>query len=899
MNTPPRLDLPDWGPYSKRLIGISHLPDRERGLRFDLSVFPGLYRRMVKIPAVRYESDYHPWEASADMGYFSHRHVIDGRERLFTDITFATLDAGAVAIRARTENLTDEAFLGVLHFMASLQFPPVSPNFDITLVPAAAELPPGAEFRDAAAYDAIETVCADPRRHLPWGGGPCLVGSRSGAVGGFGIYLRKEAGDVALSYDIHLPHDIRNPDVSLRHQSPKPERVEVSVDGIRIRAIDLPANDEFVLTTLAALPGPLTAGNHRIGLRFPCCAKSFLDGILIAEHESTGIVRFAPQPWNPVPAMERVGECGLLLSYADTPVRYGLAWDFSDTVIRQIRQGDLDPFLRDRVHDHVNETLGKDPDWHHANVFLRPLRWAPRSTSEVDGLVCCGSADDVREKLLAFARDPRPFSEALAGHSRRKLILPSLPEGEPYRFSQERMAATALLGVVYPVRCRGEWITHFTPGRWWDSLYTWDAGFTALGLGHLAPAAALAHVAAYLVPPDAPDQTAFVHYGTPVPTQLYAFKEIWQREPDIETLRAFFPRLVRYHRFLAGRFPNSTTRPFASGLIATWDYFYNTGGWDDYPPQQWVHQNKLTGSVAPIANTAHAVRTAKQLATFARLLCEPDDEFLADIAELSASITDHAWDEQSGYFGYVCHDADGRPAGLLRSPEGANFNMGMDGLTPLIAGVGSPEQRRRMVEKLAGPRALMTPIGLTTVDQSAPYYRRDGYWNGAVWMPHQWFFWKVLLDLGETDLAFEIARRALDVWKEEVEASWNCFEHFIVETGRGAGWHQFTGLSCPVLDWFAAYYRPGTITIGHHATVVHREDGPNGSLRIGLVFDPDPPAPTTTVLVVLPPASGFDVTINGATVVARERHPACLEIEVPSTAPAEVHVQPTIRAHAP
>jgi hypothetical protein len=61
-------EAPSFGPYSKNLIGVSHLADRERGLRWDLSVFPGLYRRLVKIPAVRYESDYHPWEAAADLG---------------------------------------------------------------------------------------------------------------------------------------------------------------------------------------------------------------------------------------------------------------------------------------------------------------------------------------------------------------------------------------------------------------------------------------------------------------------------------------------------------------------------------------------------------------------------------------------------------------------------------------------------------------------------------------------------------------------------------------------------------------------------------------------------------------------------------------------------------------
>ena len=884
--------LPEWGPYSKRLIGLSHLPDRARGLRFDLALIPGLYRRALKIPAVRYESDYHPWEAAADLSYYSHRHVIDGRERLFTDIAFARFDAATVSIRARTENRTGEAFLGVLHFMASMQFPPTSPNLDLTLVPAAAELPAGAVFLDAAGYATLTSDGPDPRRHLPWGAGPYLVGSRIGAVGGYGLFLRKEAGAVSLGYPLVLDAAPREAAFALRHQSPPGERVELWVNGERVAARELPAAEEFVVTTLGELaPGALAAGAHRVELRFPACAGSFIDGLLVAERATREQARFPLAPWSPVPRMERVGERGLLLAYADTSVRYGLAWDAPEAEIRQIRVRDLDPFLRDRVHDHVSETLGKEPDWHHANVFMRPLRWGPRSTSEVGGLVCRGTEDEVRARLAAYAEDARPFAEAHAARAARALHFPALPAGEPYRFSQERMAANTLLGVVYPVRRRGEWIAHYSPGRWWDSLYTWDAGFTALGLANLEPAAALAHVATYLVPPDAPDGAAFVHWGTPVPTQFYAFKELWQRAPDLAVLRAVFPSLVSYHRFLAGRFPNSTTRRFGSGLIATWDYFYNSAGWDDYPPQQWVHREKLAGAVAPIASTAHAIRTAKQLAVWAHLLGESDAEFLADARELSVAITEHAWDEETGYFGYVRHDAEGRPAGLLRTPEGVNFNLGMDGLTPLIAGTGTPEQRARMVAKLADERALMTPIGLTTVDQSAPYYRSDGYWNGAVWMPHQWFFWKALLDLGETDLAFEIARRALDVWKAEVEASWHCFEHFIVETGRGAGWHQFSGLSCPVLDWFSAYYRPGTVTTGHHATVVRREGDLATGLRLELVFDPDPPAAATTLIVVAEPGRRYAVKVGGAPATVRERHAGCWEVVVPTHETAvEIHL---------
>ena len=78
-------DLPAWGPYTNRYIGISHVADPRRGLRFDLAVFPGYYRRKVTIPNGRWESDFHPWEAAADLNYYSFRHQLEWKDRVYCD----------------------------------------------------------------------------------------------------------------------------------------------------------------------------------------------------------------------------------------------------------------------------------------------------------------------------------------------------------------------------------------------------------------------------------------------------------------------------------------------------------------------------------------------------------------------------------------------------------------------------------------------------------------------------------------------------------------------------------------------------------------------------------------------------------------------------------------------
>ena len=61
-----------------------------------------------------------------------------------------------------------------------------------------------------------------------------------------------------------------------------------------------------------------------------------------------------------------------------------------------------------------------------------------------------------------------------------------LPAGEPFALGGQLMRAVLCTNVVYPVYTRGQYIRHNTPGRWWDSLYTWDSGFIGMGLAQFS-----------------------------------------------------------------------------------------------------------------------------------------------------------------------------------------------------------------------------------------------------------------------------------------------------------------------------------------------------------------------------------------------------------------------------
>ncbi len=138
--------------------------------------------------------------------------------------------------------------------------------------------------------------------------------------------------------------------------------------------------------------------------------------------------------------------------------------------------------------------------------------------------------------------------------------------------------------------------------------------------------------------------------------------------------------------------------------------------------------------MTPVITTSHAIRTAKMLAQMAAALgYDADlDEYDGDIASWQSDLLAHSWDAESGYFGYVVHDGQGRPQGILRHESGVNHNMGLDGLYGLVAGIGDATQRSQMLAHLAARDEVFSEFGLSAVSQAAPYYRVDGYWNGTV-----------------------------------------------------------------------------------------------------------------------------------------------------------------------
>jgi hypothetical protein len=877
------VSLPAWGPYTKRYIGISHLPDMASGVRVDFSLMPGLYRREASVPNVKWESGYHPWLATPDFRFYRHRHELLWKDRLYAEIDFCRLDDNAVLAACTFVNTTSDPQNAVLQTFAWVNLPP-SEWTDDPVRPARLELPSGALWVGAESYADLTFQDDFPQRSLAWDGQRHGEFRYNGFTGGFALGTNAMRHGARLRYALALPHAFRRPVMLMRAWLPNGGQARVRLEGLGLKQELVLAGGSDLFVQRVEL-GSLAAGAAALHVTSLSGDVLVLDGFALVEADAAEAVRWVQEPLALAPQRLESPANTLMLKFADAGTVYGLAWDGALAhKVREFVCRDLDCTVRKGSNDSISDVLRGGGEGHFTNVFQRPLFLSPKSKRTLYSLLCNGTEADVRERLAAFEPAAPATAARHAAAARQATSMRGLPSGKPYRFSQERMAATMLTNVVYPIRTRGSWIRHYTPGRWWDCLYTWDSGFVALGLAELDLNRAVDCLNAYVTEPG-DDSAAFIHHGTPVPVQFHTFLEIWNRTSSRALAAHFFPRLRQYHNFLVGRHGSSTTRNLKSNLLRTWDYFYNSGGWDDYPPQMAVHAQALTASVAPVANTAHAIRTAKILKSMAETLGEDATEFDADIATFTEALQQWSWDPEAGYFSYVMHDAQGRPTGPLRHESGQNYNMGLDGAAPLLAGICTEQQERQIVEHLMTPGRLWCKCGLSTVDQSAAYYRHDGYWNGAVWMPHQWFMWKALLDLGATDAAWKIASTGLEVWKTEVERSYHCFEHFIVETGRGAGWHQFGGLSSPVLAWYSAYHRPGRLTTGYDVMVrASRFEKGGKALQASLSLCGQARHTPAVIVTLLAEVPRYRARWNDQELPVHARLPGVLEIRLPSGA---------------
>ena len=138
-----------------------------------------------------------------------------------------------------------------------------------------------------------------------------------------------------------------------------------------------------------------------------------------------------------------------------------------------------------------------------------------------------------------------------------------------------------------------------------------------------------------------------------------------------------------------------------------------------------------------------------------------------------------------------------------------------------------------------------------------------------------------MLDMGETEFAYTIAKLALEVWKREVDYSYYTFEMVNVVTGRGGWFHNFGGLSTPITMWASAYHKAGTLNVGFDTWIDNssfNED--NTQLQAEFTYFGNNEKITVIAAMNDDENKAYKVFLDGAEINFNERFKGTLEIEL-------------------
>lgn len=880
--------MPLWGPYSKKYSGISRIVhhESEEGVRFDLVVSPAVSNTNTCPPNVTIPVGVHPWTARSDYSHYSYRCDLEWKDVIYADVSFTRLGADSILVRTELVNNSDLTQNCLVNFFSAIEYP--------TRRTTAVHLPEKHVLIDALDYRSYSYHT--PR---PWDE-ECMDAMKKGEffdddfTGHRGLGDRddnryilpkypkfgEEQGD-AVSYMLPDLSAFESPVLAIRYRTTGERDASFELNG---GTVVFPATGGPLKTIF--LPAESLKTERVLLLVSRGTGGIELDFFAVVESTDAGAVEVTSQEHTFYPAIESsVGSDGAtaLYRYAGLQKPFVLRTFNPDTRFRDFPTGALEDSPTSRITQ-PDESFGdmmeqfsgsfsqkhSDEGFYH-NTVVHTIYIAPHSSRVEYAVISYGECDyQTPEEYERIYRRAQASLEPL-GYTKA---------GEKYTFSNQLLRAAMFQNVVYPLYCHGEYVLHHTPGKRWDSFYTWDSGFIGLDMALFEPKIADAILDLYLSEEDNPDY-AFLLHGSPVPVHLYQYFEMLNHTNDKSELYSYYDRAKLFYDFLSGKIRGSTTAKFHSGLTTTFDYFYNCSGMDDLPPQKAMYREGIQRFCAPAISTSQVIRCAKLLKIVAAHLGRAADvqTYESDIARLTDALQTYSWDDSCGYFSYVIHDADGNPVKQFRTEAGENLNKTMDGIYPLIAGAVTPDQRERILGHLKSEREMFTPVGISAVDRTAGYYVTNGYWNGNVWLSHQWFIWKTMLDLGENDFAWKIAETALEAWKREVEYSYYTFEMFSIVTGRGGWFHNFGGLSAPVNLWAAAYFRPGTYNTGfdtycERASFSADHTAFSGTFRCY--------GSGGTLLLVMAEQQAYRVSLNGAVCAFPERFSGVLEITLPA-----------------
>ena len=324
-------DLPalsNWGPYSKKYFGVSHIPDLARGLSFDFSIFPllsGATGVSQSLPSVTDACGVHPWLAAPDLSFYSLRFETIWKDQFYCDLSFSPWSENSRLARLEFVNQTSSPQQITLNCLSQLAFPPLKESSAEPARLCDVQLPPGAVWVHALDYADLQFAKPRPTDNLVTDGKFRGEERRHDAVDasviaqGFGM----DKGDTVV-YRVSLKKPFTNAALVWQLQ----------MDEGRNSAFQISSPDKNTFTyisiegkffTQSTIPvGKLAAGDCEFRFTSLGGAAIALNGFAIIEAADTDKLQFVEKPWHPVPGIETLPN-GLILKYADVENYYGFA----------------------------------------------------------------------------------------------------------------------------------------------------------------------------------------------------------------------------------------------------------------------------------------------------------------------------------------------------------------------------------------------------------------------------------------------------------------------------------------------------------------------------------------------------------------------------------------------
>ena len=411
---------------------------------------------------------------------------------------------------------------------------------------------------------------------------------------------------------------------------------------------------------------------------------------------------------------------------------------------------------------------------------------------------------------------------------------------------------------------------HLYPHQW-----SWDSAFIAIGWAHLDPRRAMAeleHLFAaqwltgmvpHIVFRAGPGEPYFpgpewwdcaISESTPPlpiqttgicqpPVHAIALQRIWQltpqeQRPEIrERVQALYPRLVKWHRYLA-----TQRDPEASGLVTVyhpWEGTDNSPRWDrtlariaaakprpytrvdtgrvadpSQRPTDWDYDRYiwLVGQLRKYRYDDSQIYrqypflikdvffSAVLVAANAALLdladvagaSDADRRLLARWRDRGRDGLTRRFDAESG----LCFDYDVRGWEEIRLRTFAGF-------APLFAQTADAGQRAAQLRLLDSADFCGNPRFrwrlLPSTSPAEPSFEPHNYWRGPVWPIIDWLLWRSLSQLGYSARADKLRRDSLG----QIAAAGEFAEYFEPFTGKALGSPQQSWTAAVALDWLA------------------------------------------------------------------------------------------------